>query len=283
MLVGLKDVLIKAREQHYAVPAIDCVEDIMVRTILDTTEEQKSPIILMALEHDLKGRGIDYITSVVKGVAAQYKQPIVLHLDHALDFDIIKRAIDYGFSSVMYDGSMLPFDENVASTKKVVDYAHARGVDVEAELGHVAGKELDGIEASEVKLTEPGEVLDFVNKTKVDALAVSIGTAHGVYTSEPKLNIARLKEINQISPVPLVLHGGSGTPVDQVQEAIVNGITKVNLYADLRIALLKGLKEAVQTQNRIDPLPDELFYLAKASLAEVIVKKIEMVFSANRA
>jgi len=282
MLVGLKDVLIKAREQHYAVPAIDCVEDIMVRTILDTTAEQKSPIILMALEHDLKGRGIDYITSVVKGVADKYKQPIVLHLDHAIDFDIIKRAIDYGFTSVMYDGSMLPFDENVANTKKVVDYAHARGVDVEAELGHVAGKELDGIEASEAKLTEPGEVLEFVNKTKVDALAVSIGTAHGVYTSEPKLNIARLKEINQISPVPLVLHGGSGTPVDQVQEAIVNGITKVNLYADLRIALLKGLKEAVQTQKRMDPLPDELFYLAKASLAEVIVKKIKMVFSANR-
>lgn len=283
MLVGLNEVLTKAREQHYAVPAIDCVEDIMIRTILDTTEEQKSPIILMALEHDLKGKGIDYITSVVKGVAAKYAQPIVLHLDHATNFEIIKKAIDYGFTSVMYDGSMLPYAENVANTKKVVDYAHARGVDVEAELGHVAGKEIDGSEAGETMLTEPGEVLDFVNKTKVDALAVSIGTAHGVYTSEPRLNIARLQEINRISPVPLVLHGGSGTPVAQIQDAIKNGITKVNLYADLRIALLKGVKEAVQTQKRIDPLPDELFYLARTSLEEVIIKKIQMVFSANRA
>jgi ketose-bisphosphate aldolase len=283
MLVGLKDVLIPAREQYYAVPAMDCVEDIMVKTILDTTEEKRSPVILMALERDLAARGIDYIASVVKGVADQYAQPIVLHLDHAANFEIIKQAIDYGFTSVMYDGSMLSFDENVMNTKKIVDYAHARGVDVEAELGHVAGKELDGIEASETMLTEPDEVLDFVNKTKVDALAVSIGTAHGVYTAEPKLNITRLQAINQISPVPLVLHGGSGTPVDQVQEAIINGITKVNLYADLRIALLKGVTQAVQTQKRIDPLPDELFYLVRASLREVIVKKIDMLFSANRA
>lgn len=282
MLVGLKEVLVKAREQHYAVPAIDCVEDIMIRTILDTTEAEKSPIILMALEHDLQGRGIDYISAVVKGVADIYKQPLVLHLDHATNFDIIKKAIAYGFTSVMYDGSMLPFAENVANTKKVVDYAHAKGVDVEAELGHVAGKEIDGSSAGETMLTEPNEVLDFVNKTKVDALAVSIGTAHGVYTAAPKLNISRLKEINRVSPVPLVLHGGSGTPVEQVQEAIKNGITKVNLYADLRIALLKGIKEAVQNQKRIDPLPDELFSYARTSLQEVITQKIQMVFSANR-
>jgi fructose-bisphosphate aldolase class II len=282
MLAGLKDVLRNARAQHYAVPAFDCVEDILIRTILDTTEAHNSPVILMVLEHDLKGRGIDYIASMVKGVAGNYKQPVVLHLDHASSMESVRRAIDYGFTSVMFDASMMSFEENVAYTKAVVEYAHAKGVDVEAELGHVAGKNLDGTETTGTLLTEPGEVLDFVNKTQVDALAVSIGTSHGVYAATPNLNIARLKEINQISPVPLVLHGGSGTPVGQVQEAIVNGIAKVNLYADLRVALLKGLKEAVLKQTRIDPLPDELFQLTKASLESVIVEKIEMTYSGDR-
>ncbi len=282
MLVNLNEVLIKAREGKYAVPAFDCTEDILIRTILDTCEEKKSPVILMALERDLKGKGMDYITSMVKGVADKYSIPIVLHLDHATNLDLIKRAIDYGFTSVMYDGSMLSFEENIANTKKVVEIAHAQNVTVEAELGYVGGNELDGSYTGDAKLTEPSQVLEFVNKTGVDALAVSIGTSHGVYVSEPKLNIERLQDINAISPVPLVLHGGSGTPVDQVQEAIKNGIAKVNLYADLRIAMFKGLKISAQSQKRIDPLPDEMFKPVKEELKKVIIDKINMTFSESK-
>ncbi|MCR2044496.1 class II fructose-bisphosphate aldolase [Anaerosalibacter massiliensis] len=282
MLVNLNEVLIKAREEKYAVPAFDCTEDILIRTILDTCEEKKSPVILMALERDLKEKGMDYITSMVKGVADKYSIPIVLHLDHATKLDLIERAIDYGFTSVMYDGSMLSFEENIANTRKVVEMAHAKNITVEAELGYVGGNELDGSYTGDTKLTEPSQVLEFVNKTEVDALAVSIGTSHGVYVSEPELNIERLKEINNISPVPLVLHGGSGTPINQVQEAIKNGIAKVNLYADLRIAMFKGLKASAESQKRIDPLPDEMFGPVKEELRKTIINKINMTFSENK-
>lgn len=282
MLVNLNEVLIKAREEKYAVPAFDCVEDILIRTILDSCEEKSSPVILMALERDLEGRGIDYISSMVKGVAGSYNIPIVLHLDHATDFDLIKRAIDYGFTSVMYDGSMLELEENIANTKKVVDYAHSRNVSVEAELGYVGGNELDGSYTGDTKLTDPDQVVDFVDRTGVDALAVSIGTSHGVYVSEPKLNIERLREIEKVSSVPLVLHGGSGTPEDQMEEAILQGIAKVNLYADLRIAMFKGYRKSLDLQERVDPLPDQLFKPMKDELRKTIIDKIEMTLSGDR-
>lgn len=282
MLVTLTEVLTKARAGRYAVPAFDCTEDVMIRPILDACEEMRSPVILMALEHDLKGRGIDYITSIIKGVAPRYDIPIVLHLDHAMDYRLIEQAIDYGFTSVMYDGSMLPFAQNVANTKKVVALAKAYGVATEAELGHVAGNELDGSSAGEMLLTKAEEVAQFVAETGVDALAISIGTAHGVYVSTPELNIARLSEINAISTVPLVLHGGSGTPEDQVKEAIHQGITKLNIYADLRIALSCGVKKAARQQPRVDPLPDQLFEPVKAFLKQEVIEKINLCQSANR-
>ncbi len=282
MLVTLTEVLAKARAGRYAVPAFDCTEDVMIRPVLDACEEMRSPVILMALEHDLKGRGIDYITSIIKGVAPRYDIPIVLHLDHAMEYRLIEQAIDYGFTSVMYDGSMLPFAENVANTKKVVALAKANGVATEAELGHVAGHELDGSSAGEMLLTKAGEVAQFVAETGVDALAVSIGTAHGVYVSTPELNIARLSEINAISTVPLVLHGGSGTPEDQVREAIRHGITKLNVYADLRVMMSCGVKKAAREQSRADPLPDQLFEPVKAFLKQEVIEKINLCLSANR-
>lgn len=283
MLVTLNEVLKKARKEHYAAPAFDINDDLLIRTILDTAEEKKSPVILMALEHDLEGRGMNYITSIVKGVADSYDIPVVLHLDHSVHFDVVKRAIENGFTSVMYDGSVLPYEENVARMQKVVEFAKNKGVTVEGELGHVAGKDIDGSSQGETLLTEPEDVMRFVDATHVDALAVSIGTAHGIYTSTPNLKIDRLKEINKVSTVPLVLHGGSGTPVDQVQNAIKNGITKVNLYADLRISMFEGMKKAVASQKRADPLPDELFEEARITIRNTVLKKIEMTMSENRA
>ncbi|MHC1685837.1 MAG: ketose-bisphosphate aldolase [Clostridiaceae bacterium] len=282
MLVNLNDILIKARNEHYSIPAFDCTE-VLVRPILDKCEEMKSPVILMALEHDLKGKGISYISSLVKGVAREYNIPIVLHLDHATDIELIKKAILYGFTSVMYDGSDLSFDENVENTKKVVELAHARNVSVEAELGRVAGFALDGSDTGEMLLTEAKDVDKFFELTDVDALAVSIGTSHGIYTDLPKLNIQRLKEINEISKVPLVLHGGSGTPVDQIKEAIENGISKINLYADIRIAMTAGAKKSFSTQQRIDALPDQLFAPIAEAVKNAVKSKIELCNSQDRA
>lgn len=285
MLVTLNELLPQASEGHYAVPAFDCMEDVMIRTLLDTAEQERSPIILMALEHDLRGRGITYISGLVRAVADLYDIPIALHLDHADNFDIITKAIDYGFTSVMYDGSQLPFRENIEQSRHVVEIAHGHHVTVEAELGLVAGKDIHGDDypgAGKSLLTDPAEVVEFVEHTGVDALAVSIGTAHGVYISLPNLDITRLEAINKVSKIPLVLHGGSNTPVDQIQNAIRHGISKINVYADLRVGMLEGLKNSANHQVRKDPLPDALFRPIREGLAQVAAERMEMFFSKNR-
>lgn len=285
MLTNLNNVLPEARRQGYAVPAFDCVEDIMIRTILDTAEKKKSPVILMSLRHDLEGKGFGYIAGLINKVDSYYDIPVVLHLDHAEELDFIKEAIDHGFTSVMYDGSKLPFEENIKNTREVVNYAKKYGVTVEAELGHVGGMNIDGSKEGDSKLTEPEDVKKFIEETGVDALAVSIGTAHGVYESEPELNIERLKRINEVSSAPLVLHGGSGTPKDQLLKSIKNGITKVNIFADLRISMYEGLLKAskkAEKSGRIDPAPYELFAPVKESLARKVEEKMEMLYADSR-
>jgi deoxyribose-phosphate aldolase len=286
MLVTLNEILPQAREQHYAVGAFDCTEDVMIRTMLDTAEQEQAPIILMALEHDLKGRGIRYIAGLVHAVADSYSIPIVLHLDHAENVDIIKKAIEHGFTSVMFDGSQLPVEQNIAISRQVVELAHPHGVTVEAELGIVAGKDIYGEDYPDQgrsQLTEPRDVVDFVKKTGVDALAVSIGTSHGIYVAKPTLDIERLKAIEAVSQVPLVLHGGSGTPEDQVQQAIRYGITKLNVYSDSRIAMFRGMKQSVTIEKREDPLPDIMFRPIRNSLSQLIADRIRLFSSNNKA
>jgi fructose-bisphosphate aldolase class II len=282
MLTTIKPILAHARENHYCVAAFDCVEDCMVRAILDTAESRRSPVILSVLEPDLAGKGIHYVPGLIRAVADTYRIPIALHYDHAISLDEIRRGIDAGFTSVMIDGSKLPFAENVALTRKALEMATPHGIPVEAELGHVGGMDLDETACGESVLTEPGEVEQFVAETRVDALAVSIGTAHGVYRSLPTLNIARLKELHAASSVPLVLHGGSGTPDDQIRESVRNGICKLNIYADLRLAMRRGLAESHTTITRPDPLPHELFGPIVKALAAVVNQKIDLLGSANR-
>ena len=283
MLVTSKEVLNDARANRYAVPAFDCVEDVMVRAVLETAEAHRAPVFIMCLEPDIEGGGWYYLSGLVKAVAEHHKIPVVLHFDHADRLDSIQKAVDLGFTSVMIDGSQLPFDENVRVTRAAVQIAHPRGVSVEGELGHVGGADLDDTIHAENVLTEPDEVARFVEQTGVDALAVSIGTAHGVYQSLPTLNIARLKELDAVSPVPLVLHGGSGTPPDQIQEAVRHGICKLNVYADNRLAMARGLEKAYRSQQRPDPLPRDVFGPIKDEIAGVVKEKIELLFANNRA
>jgi len=284
VLVTLSEVLADARANHYAVPAFDCVEDVMVRTVLETCQDLRSPVILMCLVGaDLDGNGWVYLPGLIKAVADHHKIPVVLHLDHATELEPVRRAIEAGFTSVMIDGSALPFEQNVEITRAAADLAHPKGISLEGELGLVGGFDVAETRQIETVLTEPQEARRFVAETGVDALAVSIGTAHGYYRSLPKLDIAKLRQLNAASEVPLVLHGGSGTPEDQIQEAVRNGICKLNIYSDNRIAMTAGLKKSAAVQTRPDPPVQELFGPIRQELAQAVAAKVELLLSAGRA
>jgi len=284
MLTTLKEVLADARKNGYAVPAFDCVEDVMVRTILETCQRMRSPVVLMCLVgQDLDGNGWRYIPGLVRAVADFHDVPVALGLDHATDLGAIQKGLDAGFTSVMIDGSALPFAENAEITRAAVEMARPKGISVEGELGFVGGQDLLATVDAESVLTEPDEVERFIALTDVDALAISIGTSHGVYRSLPNLNIERLKEVDQVSSIPLVLHGGSGTPNDQVQNAVKNGICKLNIYSDCRFAMAKGLEISARPRTRKDPPVQELFGPIKEELANVVEEKIKLLYADGRA
>ncbi len=282
MLARACDVLAHARAHRYAVPAFDCVEDVFVRAVLETATACRSPVFVMCLEPDMAGNGWEYFSGLVRAVAPLHDIPVVLHLDHTTSLETIERAIRLGFTSVMFDGSALPFEENVRQTRAAVELAHGHGVSVEAELGRVGGMDLEETQNTENVLTDPTEVAEFVARTGVDSLAVSIGTSHGVYRALPKLNIQRLKELDAASPVPLVLHGGSGTPEDQVRQAVCHGICKMNFYADCRIAMRRGMERAAAALRRPDPLPYEVFGPMREEIAAVVRQKIALLGAAGR-
>ena len=294
MLVTMSEMLADAREKKYAVPAFDVSNYEMIKAVIDVCEEEKSPAMFMCLKPDLDNRGLGFMAAMIKEAAKSYSVPVCMHLDHVTDFEDIKQAIDAGFTSVMYDGSVLPFAQNAENTKKVVDLAHAHGVSVEAELGHVgdaiAGTGEDALlgntsaqeENPDDGLTEPLEVEKFIEITNVDALAVAVGTAHGVYRSTPTLRLDRLDEINKISKVPLVLHGGSGTPDDQVQQAIALGITKINIFSEVLNGLNTGLKDKLNDIQNMSMWPVFVYEEANKRMREVIRNKIRTFGSNNR-
>ena len=288
MLVTMKEILTDAKNNHYAIPAFDISNYEMMKAVLEVCEEERSPALLMSLGVDLVGKGLPLITSMVKGASNYFNVPVCFHLDHATDFDFIKKAIDVGFSSVMYDGSVLDFENNAKNTAEVAKYAHAHGVSVEAELGHVGNASVGSISETGSDtdpgetLTVPEEVARFVEITDVDALAVAIGTSHGVYKKTPTLRIDRLDEITAVCDRPLVLHGGSGTPDEQMQNAIRHGITKINIYSDVVAALNKGLKDKLNSVENPSTWPFLVFEDARVMMKEVIRDKIRKFGSAGR-
>lgn len=288
MLVSMKEMLEDARINHYAIPAFDVSNYEMMKAVLEACEEERSPALLMGLGVDLEGKGMPLLTSMVKEASNYFNIPVCFHLDHATDFNLIKNAIDAGFSSVMYDGSVLDFDNNTKNTAEVVKYAHAHGVTVEAELGHVGNASVGSISETGAdtdpgeSLTVPEEVVKFVDITDVDALAIAIGTAHGVYKKTPELRIDRLDEITAVCNRPLVLHGGSGTPDDQMQMAIKHGITKINIYSDVVGAMNKGLKDKLNSVENPSTWPFIVFEDARVMMKEVVKDKIRKFGSAGR-
>ena len=288
MLVTMKEMLADAKKNHYAIPAFDVSNYEMMKAVLETCEEERSPALLMTLGVDTQGRNLQLISSMVRGASEFFKLPICLHMDHATDIDFIKYGCDNGYSSVMYDGSVLPFDDNAKNTAIVTEYAHKKGISVEAELGHVGNASVGSISETGTdtdpgeSLTVPEEVAKFVEITDVDALAVAIGTSHGVYQKTPELRIDRLDEITAVCDRPLVLHGGSGTPNDQMQNAITHGITKINIYSDVLYALNKGLKDTLNTMTNPSTWPFIVYEDAMKMMKEVVREKLRTFGSAGR-
>ncbi|MDO5541096.1 MAG: class II fructose-bisphosphate aldolase [Eubacteriales bacterium] len=243
MLTPVKEILQIADQANTAVIGFNCIDYNQIYAMVHAAEEVKKPVICMLYPEHTALKNMtspEIFAEIVKNAAKEVSVPVGLHMDHCQDIDYINRALKAGFSCVMYDGSMLPFEENIANTKKVADTAHALGAAVEAELGHVGLAETVSDQDNCDLYTQPDIAAQFVERSSCDALAVAIGSAHGFYKQTPHLDIKRLTEINAATSIPLVLHGGTGIPDDQLDQAFTHGINKFNvgteffkLYLDL--------------------------------------------------
>ena len=244
MLVTSRELLLEAQRNKYAVGAFNVENMEMVLAVLNAAEETRSPVIMQTTPGTLKYAGADFYFANIKAAAQRASVPVVCHLDHGNSFGTAMLAFRAGYTSIMIDGSKLPFGENIALTRSVVEVCSAANVPVEAELGRVGGKE-DGLDNTKTDnpFTDPQEAAEFVERTKCDSLAVAVGTAHGVYKGTPHLNFEVLAKISELVDVPLVLHGTSGVPDDQVIRCVSMGMAKVNYATDLRIAYTEGIKK----------------------------------------
>ena len=253
-LVTTKQLLLDAQKGGYAVGAFNVENMEMVQAVVAAAEELRSPVIMQTTPSTVKYANLNYFYENVKVAAQESSVPVVIHLDHGNSFELAMQAYRTGYTSIMIDGSHEGFEDNIALTSAVVKACHPGEVPIEAELGKVGGKEddLDGGEGD--PYTNPQEAAEFVERTGIDSLAVAIGTAHGVYKGVPKLDFSRLSEIRKAVSIPLVLHGTSGVPDEDVAECIKRGICKVSYATDLRIAFTKGINQVLkENPDTIDP------------------------------
>ena len=282
MLVTSKELLLDAQKNHYAVGAFNVENMEMVMAVLAAAEEQNSPVIMQTTPGTVKYAGFDYYFANVKAAAERTKIPVVMHLDHGNSFAMAMQAFRAGYTSIMIDGSKLPFEENIDLTKSVVNVCHASNVPVEGELGKVGGKEDDLENDDDNPYTDPQEAKIFVERTGVDSLAIGIGTAHGVYKGIPKVNMEVLSAVRAVVDVPLVMHGTSGVPDEQVRDAVSRGICKVNYATDLRIAFTNGVKEFM-TNNPKAFDPKKYSTLGMNEVTAYVAQKMEVVGSVGKA
>lgn len=276
--VSTATLLNHAQRNGYAVGAFNVFNMESLQAVIQVAEEEKAPVIIMCEQKDIGFAGMKYLYHLALAALHEATIPVALHLDHGIDPNLVKQGVDTGFSSVMIDGSSLPFEGNVELTRGIVEMAHSRGVSVEAELGHVggAGAEGDGVDSV---YTDPRLAEEFVQKTGVDSLAVAIGTAHGVYLEMPKLDFERLEEIRGRARIPLVLHGGSGTPDKDLQRAISLGICKINVGTDIRI---RFMNEFVRSRNSGAKDVRDVLIPARNAMKECIRDRIRVFGAAGR-
>lgn len=283
LLVSGKDILLHAQKHNYAVGAFNINNMEIVQAISNAAKELKAPVIMQASQGGISYAGIEYISSLGETAAKLADVPVTLHLDHGTDFEQVMLCLRHGFSSVMIDGSRFPLEENIAFTKKVVDIAHPLGVSVEAELGKIGGTE-DHIvvDEADATFTNPDEAQRFVEETGVDSLAIAVGTAHGVYKGEPKIDFDRIKAIRSKVDIPLVLHGSSGVSYEALKKAISLGICKINIDTDLRISFTDGVRDVLKNNpDEIDPR--KLLGPAREKMTETIKEKIKVFGSQGHA
>ena len=284
MLVSLKEVLVKAREEKQAIAAFNVPNLEMVRAVIQAAEEVEVPIILQHAEGHGSLISLEEIGPIMLQYAEQSKVPVVVHLDHGKSFEVIMQAMKLGFTSVMIDASDLPFEENIARTKEIVKVAHSLGVSVEAELGHVFTSSLGGGEGrapdddqiGETNIyTDPQQAKKFVDATNVDCLAVAFGTVHGIYLKEPRLDLNRVKEIYEEVKIPLVMHGGSGVEASDYRTAIENGIAKINYYTYANQAGAAALRDYLEEEQQ-DWFLEDCIDLATNALKEDYVRALKI-------
>ena len=308
-LVTTKDMFEKSMKEHFAIGAFNVNNMEIVQAIVKAAADENSPIILQASSSAIKYARINYLMKMVEAAVEEHPNiPIAIHLDHGPDFETCKMCVDNGFTSVMFDGSKYDFEENIRLTKEVVDYAHAHGVVVEAELGKLAGIEDDvNVSASDAMYTDPAQAEEFVRRTGVDSLAIAIGTSHGAYKfkGEAKLRFDILANVKQKLPnTPIVLHGAStvipelvemcnkyggdipgakGVPDEILHEASISGVSKINVDTDLRLAMTAGIRKVfVEDPSAFDPR--KYLIPARELVKETVSHKMKDVFgSANKA
>lgn len=275
MLVNSKVMLENAKKYNYAVPHFNINNLEWTKYILETMNSLNKPVILGVSESALSYMGgVSTVVGLVKGLIIDLNItiPVCLHLDHGTSIDICKQAIDAGFTSIMIDASKYPLLENINITKQVVEYAHAKGVTVEAEVGHVGGTE-DNITSNITNATLE-DCLKLVNETGVDSLAPALGSVHGIYKNEPNLDFKTMKEISAALPIPLVLHGASGIPDNQIKEAIACGINKINVNTELQIVWTNAVREYLNNCNQYDPR--KIIGSGKQAIKEKIIEKVKL-------
>jgi fructose-bisphosphate aldolase, class II len=250
-LVTMKDILQKADQSHYGVGAFNVANMEMIIGTIRAAEEMNSPIILQVAEARLKHSPLHLLGSIMVEAAKRAKVPVAVHLDHGTQVEIIQQALNLGFTSVMFDGSRLPLEQNITMTNEIMQLAGSYGASIEAEIGRVGGSE-DNSEDIEMLITQVRDAKQFFDCTGVDALAVAIGNIHGVYRREPNLQFARLREINAVVTAPLVLHGGSGITVDDFRKCIKCGIKKINVQTATFNKVVKRVGDLFRKNENVE-------------------------------
>lgn len=282
MLVTSKEILLKAQAGGYAVGAFNVENMEMVQAVAEAAEELQSPVIMQTTPSTVKYAGFDYYLANVKTAAERVSVPVVMHLDHGSSFELAMQALRTGYTSIMIDGSHASFEDNIAVSRTVTDACRPSEIPVEAELGKVGGKEDDLDGGTDNPYTDPEEAKEFVERTGVDSLAVGIGTAHGIYKGEPKLQYDILSRIRDTVDIPLVLHGTSGVPDEAVKECIKRGICKVNYATDLRIAFTKGVNQIFAADaDTIDP--KKYSGAGREEVKKYVMSKIKVCGSVGKA
>lgn len=283
MLMNNKDLLAVANANSFAVPAFNVSDYAMLNGIFEISEEKDAPLIIAIHPDELSHIGVDMLPAIISR-AHRSTVPVSIHLDHGASYEQVLVAIQSGFTSVMIDGSMLSFDENVAITKRIVDTAHAVGLSVEGELGTI-GKTDDEAEdgAATIIYTDPEDAVKFVEGTGVDSLAIAIGTCHGIYpkTMKPELKLDLLKEIKALVSIPLVLHGGSNNPDDEIGTSVTLGVNKINISSDIKVAYHDKMREVLADLGLREP--NSIQPPCIAAMKVTAAQKIDLFGAAGKA